>query len=327
MALTLAWIILGLASVWCVAALSLDVPVAWLRLPLAAIFGLILLGAWFLLRRRPWLSLVTTAGAFAQVLAWWLTLAPSNSRAWQPDVAVLPWAQFDGNRISIHNIRNCDYRTEADFDVRHCDKILDLDRLRTVDLFVVNWGSPLIAHTMVSFGFAGGDHLCFSIEVRKEKGEGYSAVRGFFRQFELTYIIADERDVVRLRTNYRQGEEVYLYRLKMKPDRARALFVEYLRRANQLRERAEWYNALTSNCTTGIRLNADNARGFRSRWDWRILANGRIDEMLAGVGAFAGELPFLELKQQGHINARGQAAGRAPDFSQQIRAGLPGIQP
>ena len=317
------WCGLGMATMWAVAALYFDVRVPWLRVPLAAIYGFGLLAVWVRVR-RPW-KLTVTATAFALVLGWWLSLQPSNERDWLPDLAVLPWAEISGNRATIHHIRNCEYRTETDFDVRHYDRTFDLDTLQTVDLFVVYWGSPLIAHTMVSFGFEGGDPVCFSIEVRKERGEGYSAVKGFFRQFEITYVIADERDLVRLRTNYRQGEDVYLYRVRMTPERARAFFLEYLRRANELKARAEWYNVLTSNCTTGIRFNVEHARGFKSRWDWRILANGRSDEMLYEAGAFASPLPFAELKKSCYINPRGQAAKAAADYPTQIRAGVPGM--
>jgi hypothetical protein len=258
------------------------------------------------------------------VLAWWFSLRPSNDRDWQRDVAVLPWAEFFGDRVTLHNIRNCDYRTETDFDVHHYDKTFDLSRLQTVDLYLVSWGSPHIAHTMVSFGFENGDYICISIETRKEKGEGYSAVKGLFRQFELTYVIADERDVVRLRTNYRQGEEAYLYRLRVTPEQARALFAAYLDRANMLRDHPEWYNALTSNCTTNIRLAA-HAAGGSAPWDWRILANGHSDQMLYERGRLAAGLPFAELKERCHINARARAADQSPDFSNLIRSGLPGI--
>ena len=320
------WTALLGGNAWAVAALYFDVRIAWLRLPLAVLFAGVVLGIYYAARRRG-LAKAMCAGCFALVLGWWLLLEPSNTRAWQPDVAVLPSAEFTGSKVSIRNIRHCDYRTETNFTVRHYDQTYDLDKLRTADLSVVHWGSPLIAHTMVSFGFEGGDYLCISIEVRKEEGESYSAVRGFFRQFELTYIIADERDLIRLRTNFRQGEEVYLYRLRMEPERLRAILEEYLRRATSLREQPEWYHALTSNCTTGIRHITDQARGLQSRWDWRILANGRSDEMLFERGAFASELPFAELKERCHINARARAAGSALDFSRLIRQDLPGTNP
>ena len=314
-------------AAWAAAALWFDVPVAWLRAPLAGLFVLAMVAAGVASRGRLWRALATWVAGGVVVLAWWLTLHPSNARQWQPDVAVLPTAEIAGNRVTVHNVRNCDYRTETDFDVRHYDKTYDLDRLQSVDFFQVYWGSSLIAHTMVSFGFAGGDYLCISIETRKEKGEDYSALRGFFRQYELTYVIADERDLVRLRTNCRQGEEVYLYRTRLTPERARSLLLEYLRRANQLARQPEWYNALTSNCTTNIKLNSDAARRRRSPLDWRILANGRVDELLYENGAFVSPLPLAKLREAGHINARARAAGDAKDFSRQIRAGVPGIEP
>jgi hypothetical protein len=315
------WLVLGPATLWSVAALCFDVRISWLQLPLAAVYGLGMMAVWIFLR-RPWKRVVTAAG-FAAVLAWWLSLQPTNSADWQPDVAVLPCADIAGNRITIHDIRNCDYRTETDYTVRHYDKTFNLDQLRTVDLFLVTWGSPDIAHTMVSFGFTNGDYVCFSIETRKRVGQDYSALKGFFRQYELAYVIADERDVVRLRTNYRHGEEACLYRLHATPEQGRKLFLDYLRRANELHGHAAWYNALTDNCTTGIR--AQRAAADRAPWNWRMLLNGHLDELLYERGMIATNLPFAEMKKLSNINARAQAADHAADFSEQIREGLPGF--
>jgi len=175
----------------------------------------------------------------------------------------------------------------------------------------------------VSFGFEGGEQLCFSIETRKEKGEGYSAVKGLFRQFELIYVAADERDVVRLRTNYRQGEEAYLFRLQATPAQVRELFLGYIRRLNNLVQRPEWYSAVTQNCTTGIRMQRTAAE--RAPWDWRMLANGHGDELLYERGVIPTNLPLAELKRQVHINARAREAGNEADFSSRIRQGLPGL--
>jgi hypothetical protein len=314
-------LLLLLLTLWAVAALYFDVRILWLRLPSAMIYGLGMVAVWTWVR-RPWKAGITAAG-FAIVLLWWLSLKPSNQRDWLPDLAVLPSANITGNQVTVHNIRNCDYRSETDFDVHYYDKSFELDQLRTVDLYLVTWGSPHIAHTMVSFGFTNGDYVCFSIETRKEKGEDYSAVKGLFRQFELTYIVADERDVVRLRTNYRHGEEACLYRLQMTPDQGRQLFLDYLRRANELHARAEWYNALTDNCTTGIR--AQRAATDRAPWDWRMLVNGHLDELLYERGMFVTNLPFADLKKISNINPQAKAADQAADFSQQIRKGLPGF--
>jgi hypothetical protein len=320
-ALAFVWLILGVATLWAVAALYFDVRISWLRIPLAAIYGLGIVAVWILVR-RPW-KLVVTAAGFVVVMTWWFTLQPSNNRDWKRDVAVLPFAKISGNQIDIHNIRNCDYRTETDYDVRHYDKVFDLDQLRTVDLYLITWGSPHIAHTMVSFGFANGDYVCFSIETRNQKGEGYSALKGLFRQYEITYVAADERDVVRLRTNYRNGEEVRLYRLQVTPEQGRKLFMDYLRRMNELDERAKWYNALTDNCTTAIRTQHDVAD--RVPFDWRMLLNGHLDEMLYEHGTVVTNLPFAELKKISNINARARMADQAADFSSQIRRGLPGF--
>jgi hypothetical protein len=310
-------------TLWAAAALHFDVRVAWLRTPLAVTYVLAVLAAWIYVK-GTWRKLGVTAGGLALVLVWWFSLQPSNNRDWQPDVAVLAYADIDGNKVTVHNIRNCDYRTETDFDVRHYDQTFDLDKIRTAELYMVYWGSPNIAHTMMSFGFESGHYLCFSIEARKEKGEGYSAVKGLFRQFELVYIAADERDLIRLRTNYRQGEEVYLFRLNGSRVQVRTLFLDYLRRLNSLRQRPEWYSALTHNCTTSIRTQ--RAASDRAPWDWRMLANGHGDELLYERGAVATNLPLAELKQRAHINARARTADKDSDFSRLIRQGVPGTE-
>jgi hypothetical protein len=321
MTVALLWALLALLTIWAVAALWFDVRISWLRLPLAVIYGLGMLAVWLRVR-RPWKAVITAVG-FVLVLGWWLSLKPSNDRDWQPDVAVLSYADIAGNQVTIHNIRNCDYHTETNYDVHYYDKTFDLDQLRTVDLYLVTWGSPNIAHTLVSFGFTNGDYVCLSIETRKKKGENYSAVKGLFRQFELTCIVADERDLVRLRTNYRQDEEACLYRVRMTPEQGRTLLLDYLHLVNSLRNRAEWYNAITDNCTTAIRTQ--RARSDRAPWDWRMLINGHLDELLYERGVIDTNLPFAELKQRSHINPQARAADQAADFSQQIRKGLPGF--
>lgn len=275
-------------------------------------------------KRRAWGGFLAL---FAVVfIAWWFLIPPSNSRNWQPDLAVLPWAEIRDNLVTVHNIRNCDYRTETDFTVRHYDRSFDLTTLKSLDLFLVYWGSPSIAHTMMSFGFKDGSHLCFSIETRKEVGEEYSAIKGFFKQFELAYVVADERDVVRLRTNYRTGEDVYLYRLNVPMDFARKVLLDYLREVNSLKDHPQWYRAIGTNCTTSIlrhtrRFNPD------ARFDWRLIANGYLDEMLYERGTLDQSLPFAELKKRSLINQRAKAADKARDFSRLIRVGLPGMEP
>ena len=308
---------------WAVLAIYYSNLPAWLR-PIAAVvftIGSIALLRFVRPRRRGRLVFLCV---FALLLVWWLTIPASNDRDWQPDVAVLPYATVEGNKITIHSVRNCDYRSETDFDVRYYDRTYDLDQLRTADLFVVYWGSPMIAHTMVSFGFDGDDYVCISIETRKEKGEDYSAIRGFFKQYELVYIIADERDVVRLRTNYR-GEDVYLYRLRREPEFLRNVFLDYLKHVNRLKQKAEWYNALTGNCTSNIRGHT-KAYAAHPTWSWQLVLNGYLDEMIYENGGLDRSLPFAELKTRSHINARGKAADKDLAFSRRIREGLPGME-
>jgi hypothetical protein len=320
---------LGLALVACVATLAIyfsNLPAA-LRPIAAGLFalmsaGLILSG----LRKRKRWSWGAFLVLFAIVLAaWWLLIPPSNSRNWQPDVAVLPWAEVRGDLVTVHNIRNCDYRTETDYTVSHYDRSFDLTKLQSVDLFLVYWGSPSIAHTMLSFGFEDGSHLCFSIETRKEVGEEYSAVKGFFKQFELTYVVADERDLVRLRTNYRIGEEVYLYRFKVPMEFARKVLLDYLREVNSLKDRPQWYRAILTNCTTSI-LRHTTPFNPDARFDWRLIANGYLDALLYERGKLDQSLPFPELKKRSLINQRAKAADKAGDFSRLIRVGLPGME-
>ena len=186
------------------------------------------------------------------VALWWTAIPASNTRDWTPDVARTARATFNGSRVTIENVRDFKYRSETDYDQRWETRTYDLDRIKGVDLFLSFWGPTEIAHTIVSWDFDDGQHLAISIETRKEKGESYSALRGFFHQYELYYVVADERDLVGLRTNYR-GEQVYLYRIRATAAQGRALLIDYLREVNQLADHPEWYNALTQNCTTTIR--------------------------------------------------------------------------
>jgi len=258
----------------------------------------------------------------ALVLVWWLRIEPSNDRDWQPDVARLPRATVEGDRVTIRNVRNFHYRSVSDYDERWEERRYDLSQLLGADLYLCSWGSPWIAHTILSWEFAGGEHLAVSIETRKEGHESYSALRGFFRQFELYYVVADERDVVRLRTNFRD-DSCRLYRLTNPPEQARAVLLDYLAEINRLAETPRWYNAASHNCTTTIRWHARHV-GAGNPWDWRILVNGRIDELGYERGTVDRSLPFSELRAVSGVDERALAAGDAADFSARIRTGLPG---
>ncbi len=260
---------------------------------------------------------------FAMMLLWWFKIPPSNDRDWQPDVAVLPSAVINGNFVTIRNIRNLDYRSETDYTVRHYDATFDLKKLRSIDNYLVYWGSPAIAHTMMSFGFEAGRYVCFSIETRKHLDQKYSSVKGFFKQYELTYVVADERDVVRLRTNYRH-EDVYLFRLNVSREVMLKVFLDYLKEVNRLKSKPEWYNSLTNNCTANIR-GYTAPYNPSSRWDYRLIANGYVDEFMYEQGVLDRSLPLVELKKRSHINSKANTAGSSKDFSTRIRESLPGF--
>jgi hypothetical protein len=259
---------------------------------------------------------------FAGILGWWLTLRPTQDADWQPDVARLAYVNMQGDQLTVHDIRNFDYRTATDFTPQYDTRVFNLTNLRGLDLFIDYWGSPYIAHPIASFDFGPQGHLCFSIEIRPKVGQPYSVLAGLYRRYELIYIAADERDVIRLRTNCKH-EDVYLYRLTLPLPEVRTRLTEYLNRLNELHQHAEWYNEVTENCTTSIR--AQHARSQRMPWDWRMLLNGFMDEMLYEKHLLAGNLPFAELKQRALIDERALGAGDAPDFSERIRAGAPGF--
>ncbi|HSF06951.1 MAG TPA: DUF4105 domain-containing protein [Methylomirabilota bacterium] len=287
-----------------------------------AALGLIAVAA-LAVRRARWRAAIGFAVALALVLVAWGSATPSNDRDWQPEVAVLPYATIDGDRVTVHNIRNFDYRTETDFTPAYYDRTFDLSRLDRVDLIAVYWMGPAIAHIFLSFGF-GDDHLAISIEVRKERTEQYSSVAGFFRQYELFYVVADERDVIRVRTNYRKSppEDVYLFRAIGPLENGRRVFLNYIRDINELRTRPRFYNTLTTNCTTMILAHATVNPGHIP-YSWKILLSGYAPEYVYDGGRLDRSLPFAELKRRVHINAAAQAADQAPDFSRRIRAGLP----
>jgi hypothetical protein len=258
----------------------------------------------------------------ALALAWWVSRRPSNTGNWQRDVARVATARVDGDRATVTNLRDFRYRSERDFDERWEERSFDLTQVDGLDIFVIYWGSPLIAHTILSWSFADGPHLAISVETRKRKDQEYSTIAGFFRQYTLIYVVADENDVIRLRTDIR-GEEVYLYRLVgVKRSAARALLLNYFDAMNDIARRPRWYNALVANCTTVIRQRIVHAGG-NVPLSWKLFANGFLPELLYERGSLDTSRSFAELKATSRINDRAKAAGAAEDFSAAIRVGLP----
>jgi hypothetical protein len=303
---------------WAFGALYYDGPAKWF----AALMAAAVLLAFFLV--KPFTrKLLVFAVWFALVLGWWLTLKPSNNGNWQPNVTEHAWADINGDEVTLHNVRNCDYRTESDYTPRWETRTVRISKITGVDIAIDYWGSPWMAHPIVSFQFADSPSVCFSIETRMKAGQSYSAIGGLYRQYELIYIVADERDVIRLRTNYRH-EDIYLYRLTLTPEAAQGRFREYLHSLNQIRDQPRWYNAVTTNCTTSIRQQ--QLASESTTWNWRMLLNGKGDELMyqRRLMATAG-LPFTELKKRALIDSVAQAANDSPDFSRLIREGRPGF--
>ncbi|MFT3990286.1 MAG: DUF4105 domain-containing protein [Luteolibacter sp.] len=309
-----------LLLIWEFGALWYDFPgPIGLKRGVAVVFLVAMLTLFFLRKRG---FRVTALGLMSGVMGWWWTLKPSNDRPWQQDVEKVAWADVSGDVVTLHNVRNFDYRTKTDYTPHWETRTVNISQITGIDLAVNYWGSRFMAHPILSFQFADGPPLCFSIETRKENGESYSAIGGFFRQYELVYVVADERDVIRVRTNYRKGEEVYLYRMSSSPENAQKRFREYLAAMNALKDHPRWYNAATSNCTTTIRTQ--RAIKDRARWDWRYLVNGWADEMLYEKGSLVKSgLEFKSLKALSKINPEAKEADQAPDFSGKIREHLP----
>jgi Domain of unknown function (DUF4105) len=295
-----------------------------LRTALAVAFAVASLAAIaaFALTRWRWAALALYLVLFAILLWRWTAIEPSNDRDWQPETARLAYADIAGDEVTLHNIRNFDYRTETDFTPAYYDKTFDLRQLDSVDLVASYWMGPAIAHIFLSFGFAGKDHVAISIEARKQRSEGYSTLGGFFRQYELYYVVADERDAIRVRTNYRRDppEDVYLYRLRGAPENARRVLLDYLREINRLKDHPEFYNTLTTNCTSNIWLHSRVNPGHLP-YSWQVLVSGHVPEYLHEHGRLDPSLPFAELQRRSHINELAKAADKAEDFSRRIRAG------
>jgi hypothetical protein len=257
----------------------------------------------------------------------WLSIRASNDRTWAPEVKNIPWAKIHGDTATIHNVRNFTYRTETDFDSVYESRSFRLSELTEVDMLVTYWAGKSIAHVMVSFGFNNRDFIAFSIETRKEVGEEYSAINGFFRNYELTYVVAGERDVIGVRTNHRNPEErVHVLRTRMALKNGRKLFLEYLNRINQLKEKPRFYNTLTTNCTTQI-LDQVKALGVRASYNWKILLSGYVPEYLYETDTLMPGMPLAEIMSKSLVNERAKQFINDPLFSTHIREGIPRPEP
>ncbi|MDA1099998.1 MAG: DUF4105 domain-containing protein [Proteobacteria bacterium] len=274
-------------------------------------------------RRRFTPFLLLLVGGFVAALMWWSTIEPRNDRDWPLDVARLTSAEIDGDLVQLRNIRDFVYRTETDYTPRWYDKTVDLRKLDSLDLIAVHWMGDAIARTFLSFGFEG-EQVAISIETRKQENEAYSALAGFFRRYELYYVVADEKDLIGLRTTYRDpNEDVYLYKVRIPKEKIRQLFLQYAVTVDGLSKQPAFYNTATTYWTTNIVTNVQAIAG-EVPFSWKILFSGYFAELMYERGALDQSLPFAQLRQKSYINKRSQAATSAADYSRQIRQGLPG---
>ena len=310
----------GGLALWYQALSSLHVVLvlAWSALVAAALAAI-----W---RGRVFPRVGAFAIAFAVLLIWWTRLSPSNDRVWAEDVAAMTRGTINGNRVTLDNVRDFDWRSDSDFTPRWETRSYDLDRLRSVDMILSYWGSTAIAHMLVSFGFDNTDgpqYVAFSVEIRREKNESFSEIGGFFKKFELSVIAADERDVVRVRTNIR-GEDDYLYRVQISAADMRALFLAYVAEANSLLTTPRFYNTVTTNCTTLVYRMMERIVGHLPL-SYRLLLTGYLPGYVYDAGALDRSFSLDELRARGRITGRALQADRSDTFSSDVRRGVPGI--
>lgn len=319
----LAGLLLVLSGGWGAFALAIRFPAPRAaRLTAAGLWTVGCGAAWisWLVWRSPW-ALPALLIAHAVLLAWWASIRPRNDRPWADDVARVLHGDVVGNRVVLHDVRDFVWRSDDDYDVRWETRSYDLDRLTGADAILSYWSGKAIAHAMLSFGFDDGRHVVFSVEIRRKRHEAFSEVGGFFRQFELVLIAAEERDIVRVRTNVR-GEDAYIFPLRMTPEAMRSLFLSYVREANALSHGPRFYNTVTSNCTTIVYRMAKRIDGALP-FDLRLLLTGYLPEYLRDAGALDRRLSIDEWRARGRITARALASGAGEDFSAAIRRGVP----
>ena len=300
-----------------------NLPGSELRLGLAAAFAAFAIWAFWFSRQRRMSAAAYVL--FLGVVAWWISIPPSHNRNWRPEVAVMPRAIIDGDRVHLTGVRNFDYRTRNDFTVRYQERDVQLSHLTALDFYVSYFTEGPVGHTFVSFIFDNAPPLSISIETRPEVGEGFAPVASMFKQFELIYVVGEERDLVRLRTNYR-NEEVYLYHLNISREAARRLFLVYVERINELHDHPEWYHLLSNSCTINI-VRYANVAGRIGGLDIRHILNGLIDRYFYNTGLVNTTMPFAELRRRSNITAVSRAAGNGDDFPDRIRANLPPAHP
>jgi Domain of unknown function (DUF4105) len=325
--LLIALVFVAPASAWSALALWFRLPgPEWVRGAAAGLFVLLSLAtivALFTRRRIPALAVFTLV--FAGLLLWWSTITPPKDGDWLPDVARQTTGKLDGEILTLSDVRDFDWRSEDAFTERWQPRSYDLSKLETLDLFLAHWSGPEMAHVIMSFGFADGQYLAWSVEVRREKGSDFSPVADAFRRHTIIYLATTERDSIHLRATIRH-EDVRLYRLNTAPDRARLLLLEYVAESNALAERPRFFNSITANCATTV-FKLVRAAGGTYPLDWRLIINGFLPGYLYDHGAVDTSIPLDELIERAKVGEKARAAGDSPDFSRLIRVGVPAPRP
>jgi hypothetical protein len=315
---------LALVVAWAALAIYYSpIPWTWVRVPLAVAFAAF--GIWALWygerARMRWLFLAL----YAVVLVGWSFVLPSHDRDWRADVAVMPRAEVQGDRVRISGIRNFDYRSRDDFTIRYEEREVSLSKLVGLDFFISFWMPGPIGHTFVSFVFEDAPPISVSIETRPEEHEGYDPLASMFRKYELIYVVGEERDLVGVRTNFR-GEDIYAYRLRISAGAARRLFEVYLQRINELADRPEFYHLLSNSCTINI-VRYANVAGRYGDLDIRHVFNGWVDRYFYNTRLLHEGYSFAELRRRSRVDPTVSASEPADEFARRIRETLPGMTP
>ena len=317
----IAFIFLLTIVLWTAGAIYFDIGsrlgLGWLWLALWAMFVVAIL---IFVKSKKVSVLIITLG-FIGVFTWWSLLKPSHDRDWDPNFSQLPEFTLKGNNLTVRNVRATRYVSNNEYDCHYETRQFQLSDLQAVDLLLLYWGgSQAMSHPMVIFDFGQGRHLCFSIEVRYQTDQEYNVLRSLYRQYELIYVVCDERDAVLSRTKWSDENECYLYRYKIDDAMAETILKEFIRETNDIFQEPRWYNAVTANCTTSIYRQRD----AKVTWDWRVLFNGSMDKMLYDWERLDQTLPFDDLRKRSKINEKANTASYE-DFSNAIRRGLPGF--
>ncbi len=317
--------LLGVAALWCALALWYQAPGRFKSIFVAvwsAFAAAVLVALW---QGHAGAACGSFAVAFGVLVTWWRRITPSNARPWADDVAQITHGSIAGNCVTLQNVRNFDWRSNSDYTQRWETRLYDLDKLSSVDMIMSYWDGWAIAHMLISFGFNDGQHVAFSVEVRRRKNATYSELGGFFKRDGLSIIAADERDVIRVRTNIR-GEDDYLYRIRMPLAAMRSLFLGYIRQADRLLDTPRFYNTLTVNCTMLVYHMMKGIVGYLP-WSYRLLFTGYLPEYVYSVGGLDRRFTLKELRALGRITDRARQSDRSDSFSADIRRGIPLIDP